>query len=44
MVPQKVLWTPYNALYKAFWGTTKKCENKNLNIFSLFIRDLDVKD
>ena len=26
VVPQKVLWS----LHKTFWGTTKKCENKNL--------------
>ena len=24
-----------------FWGTTKKCENKNLSYFSPFIRDRD---
>ena len=26
----------FKTLYKTFWGTTKKCENKDLNeIFSL---------
>ena len=26
----------YEGLHKTFWGTTKKCENKNSNQFSLF--------
>ena len=30
-------------LHKTFWGTTKKCENKNLNLFLLFVRDWDRK-
>ena len=25
--------------YKTFRGTTKKCENKNLSLFSLLVRD-----
>ena len=29
---------------KAFWGITKKFENKNLNYFFLFVRDWDRKD
>ena len=28
-------------LHKTFWGTTKKCENKNLTYFFLFVRDWD---
>ena len=30
-------------LHKTFWGTTKKSENKNLSLLSLFIRDRDGK-
>ena len=26
-------------LHKTFWGITKKCENKNLTSFFLFLRD-----
>ena len=29
--------------HKTFWGTTMKCENKNLSQFSLFVRDRDGK-
>ena len=36
MVPQK-------GLHKTFWGTTKKCENKNLTKYFHFVRDWDVK-
>ena len=28
---------------KIFWGAKKKCENKNLSYFFLFVRDRDVK-
>ena len=31
VVPQKVLWRPLRP-YKTFWGTTKKCKNKNFNL------------
>ena len=30
--------------HRDFWGPTKKCENKNLTYFFLFVRDWDVKD
>ena len=30
MVAQKVLWRPYRPY--TFWGTTKKCENKNFKL------------
>ena len=33
----------YEGLHKTFWGTTKKCENKNLNWFFHFVQDWDVK-
>ena len=36
MMPQKVLWRPFKAFIKTFWGTTKKWENKNLTCFSSF--------
>ena len=29
--------------HKTFWGITKKCENKNLTSFFLFVRDWDGK-
>ena len=31
------------SLHETFWGTTKKCENKNLSSFFLFVRDWDGK-
>ena len=39
----KSFYEDLEGLYKTFWGTTKKCENKNLNSCSLFVRDRDGK-
>ena len=33
----------FKGRHKIFWGTTKKCENKNLIQFFLLVRDWDGK-
>ena len=43
VVPQKVLWRSLG-LHKTFWGTSKKCENKNLLDFYFNINFLNAQE